>query len=141
MFTNAADAKARTNPINIKGKVDFSSNADVIVLIEGLRFSNFADGVDVAVGEPNYRSYWIVETKAPKGYEMLVEPIEVHVKSVSTTVVTDVIKNVPKNAGFKLPLTGASGASSIIMVAGLLLLVVGTSAVVVSRRKRGQAQA
>ncbi len=139
VFETKANAKAKTNPISIDGKDTFRSDGGV-VLIEGLRYSNWENGEEVLETSDNYRWYWIAETKAPGGYELLAQPIKVDVTSFQETVSVEV-KNIPKNAGFKLPLTGASGASSIIMVAGLLLLVVGTSAVVVSRRKRGQVQA
>lgn len=146
VFRSLTDAQNKTNPIVInegtpQAKSTFTSNAQGIVLIEGLRYSNWENGEEVLVGDANYQWYWIAETKAPAGYEMLAEPIKVDVTGESTTVVTDVVKNVLKNAGFALPLTGASGATTIFMVAGLLMLVVGTAAVVVSRRKKGQAQA
>ena len=139
VFETKADAKAKTNPISIGGRNTFPSDKGV-VLIEGLRYSDWENGEKVLKNSDNYRWYWVAETKAPNGYELLAEPIQVDVTSFQETVSVEV-KNIPQNAGFKLPLTGASGASSIIMVAGLLLLIVGTSAVVVSRRKRGQVQA
>lgn len=141
VYLTKADAEAKTNPISIGGSTTFKSNSDGIVLIEGLRYSNWENGVAVAEGDANYRWYWIAETTAPEGYEMLAQPIRVDVTSDSKTIVTDVVKNVPKNAGFTLPLTGASGATVIIMIAGVLLLVVGITAVVVSRRKQSQAKA
>lgn len=141
VFLTEEDAKAKTASaaIDINGVSTFTSRAeDGKVIIDGLRYSGWANGAEVAVGAPGYQAYWIAETKAPVGYELLAAPIKVVVNSVSDTVVTQQVLNVPKNAGFELPLTGASGATSIIMLAGLLLLIVGTSAVVVSRRKRSQ---
>ncbi len=137
VFLNKADAQAKTNAISIKGDSVFTSDANGKVLISGLRYSNWENGEEVLKGAQNYRSYWIAETKAPGGYEMLAQPIEVDVTSFEETVSVEVT-NVPKNAGFALPLTGASGASSIIMIAGVLLIVVGAAAVVVSRRKRAR---
>ncbi len=139
VFLTEGAAKAKTGAISIGGKNTFiSTGVDGRVVIEGLRYSGFVNGKDVDAAAEGYRTYWIAETKAPAGFEMLAQPIEVVVNSFSTTVVTQQVLNVPKNAGFQLPLTGASGATSIIMLAGLLLLVVGTTAVVVSRRKRSR---
>ncbi len=133
VFLTEEAAKAKT----INGVSTFTSrDGDGIVLIEGLRYSGWANGVAVAQGKAGYQSYWIAETKAPAGFELLAAPFEVVVDSPSTTVPTEVVENVAKNAGFQLPLTGASGATTLIMGAGLLLLVIGTVAVVVSRRKR-----
>ncbi len=133
----AAKAKTAAAAISIDGVSTFTSTGvDGRVVIEGLRYSGWADGGAVTTPEQGYRTYWIAETKAPEGYEMLAEPIEVVVNNFLTTVVTKQVLNVPKNAGFQLPLTGASGATTLIMGAGLLLLVIGTVAVVVSRRKR-----
>ena len=135
----AATAKTSADAITINGQSTFTSEGvDGRVVIEGLRYSGFVNGKEVEAGAEGYRTYWIAETKAPAGFEMLAEPIEVIVDDVSTTVVDQQVLNVPKNAGFQLPLTGASGATSIIMLSGLLLLIVGTAAVVVSRRKRSQ---
>lgn len=144
VFLSEADAKSKTNPIKINEGMEgeqstFTSDENGIVLIEGLRYSNFQNGSEIQ-DKANWRYYWIAETKAPSGYELLAEPIKVSVTSFEETVSVEV-KNVPKNAGFALPMTGASGATTIIMVAGLLLLLAGTAAVVVSRRKKGQAQA
>lgn len=144
VFLTEADAKAKTNPITInKGTAaaeDTFVSKDGVVRIEGLRYSNWANGQAVEKGDANYRSYWIAETKAPEGYELLAQPIQVDVTSFQETASVEV-KNVPKNAGFALPLTGASGAATMFTAAGLLLLGLGTTAVVVSRRKKVQAQA
>ncbi|WP_158600566.1 SpaH/EbpB family LPXTG-anchored major pilin [Tessaracoccus antarcticus] len=132
----AAKAKTASAAISINGVSTFTSTGvDGRVVIEGLRYSGWADGKEVTTPEDGYRTYWISEIKAPVGFELLTQPIEVVVDNVSTTVVTKQVLNVPKNAGFQLPLTGASGATTLIMGAGLLLLVLGTTAVVVSRRK------
>ncbi len=144
VFLTEEDAKAKTASaaISINGVSTFTSRAeDGKVVIEGLRYSGWANGGPVTTAAQGYQAYWIAETKAPVGFELLAAPIKVVVDSVSDTVVTQQVLNVPKNAGFQLPLTGASGASAIIMIAGVLLLVVGTIAVVVSRRKRNQVKA
>ncbi len=145
VFLSEADADANINPIRINEGLPsersvFVSDSDGIVRIEGLRYSNWANGVELSEDDANYLTYWVAETKAPTGYELLGEPIEVTVTSAEDTVSIEV-QNVTKNAGFELPMTGASGASTIIMIAGILLLVVGTTAVVVSRRKKNHIKA
>lgn len=145
VFLSRADAEANTNPVKINEGMPsersrFVSDSNGIVRIEGLRYSNWANGAELGTDDANYRTYWVAETKAPSGYELLARPIEVTVTSAEDTVSVEV-KNVAKNAGFQLPLTGASGASGIIMIAGVLLLIVGTAAVIVSRRKRADTEA
>lgn len=148
VFLTEATAKAGVPAVrDASDESTFTSRADGKVMIEGLRYSDWANGVEQYPGPTPprselYQSYWIVETKAPSGFVLLSEPIEVRVLSDSFEIVegAQVIENVPKNAGFELPLTGASGARTIVMVAGLVLLMVGTTAVVVSRRKRHQVE-
>lgn len=71
--------KSVTGEVDDKGEVSFP----------GLRASNFADGEMQQPGEsdgdkctvnPNYLVYWVTETKAPEGYELLVKPIPVAVE-------------------------------------------------------------
>ena len=101
--------------------------------------------------------YWISETVAPGGYELLAEPIPVvvAVDAAGVSTVTQVsvdangkpvldeadfaeasvlttIVNVEKNAGFVLPLTGGMG-TAILAIAGVALLAV---VLIVARRRR-----
>lgn len=122
----------------------FVSTADGTVVIPGLRYSNWANGVLIDDNHDDFQPYWIVETKAPEGFELLAQPIKV--KLNEKVVVLDGaaagdftnLVNVKKNAGFELPLTG--GAGTWMLTAGGLLLIVG-GGVLAIRRKKATAQA
>lgn len=94
LFNNYDDAKAATTGQNVRGATFESgkgSLSDGQVLITGLRASDHIDGVSgvpagtVVVDDqvksceptPGYIVYWLTETKAPTGYELLANPIPV----------------------------------------------------------------
>ena len=133
VFLSEDDARNNTNAIVIDGESVFTSDADGIALISGLRYSNFANGVELAEGDEGYRTYWIAEVVAPEGYELLANPIEVVVDSVSETVATETVVNVPKNGGFELPITGGAGSTALVF-GGLLLAVAGGVLLVARKR-------
>lgn len=120
---------------------------DGTVNLNNLRVSDWENGE--TVDQSAYRVYWLAETKAPEGYELLAEPIPVvlltngtvkQVTSANGTISSDSdlspltsVVNVEKNAGFTLPLTGGTG-TTLLTVGGLgLLALVG---VLVVRRRR-----
>jgi fimbrial isopeptide formation D2 family protein len=134
VYASQADAEAGTNPISLGGSTTFTVAADGTVTISGLRYSDFANGATVAPGAPGYQSYWLVETKAPTGYELLADPIKFDVTAATSTVGVDLtVKNVPSNAGFQLPFTGGSGRTVVYVIGILLILAAG--AVVIGRRR------
>lgn len=123
VYANQADAKAGTNPISLNGKTTFTVAADGTLTLSGLRYSDWANGAAVAPGSPDYRTYYLVETTAPAGYELLAEPVSFLINSASTAVGIDLqVKNVPSNSGFQLPLTGGVG-TGVLYAAGALLVV------------------
>ncbi|WP_099332692.1 SpaH/EbpB family LPXTG-anchored major pilin [Actinomyces minihominis] len=121
--------------VTVNGTGQWQSGADGKVTISGLRYSNWADGKQTAVGEPGYNHYWLVETKAPAGFELLAKPIPFTVTSQIESAATIEVVNTPHNAGGTLPLTGAAGTTGII-IAGLALIAVGGGAVAFSRSRR-----
>ncbi|MGR0160466.1 SpaH/EbpB family LPXTG-anchored major pilin [Paenarthrobacter nitroguajacolicus] len=130
VYTNEADAKAGTNAISINGETVFTVAADGTLTVSGLRYSDWANGAAVAPGDPEFRTYYLVETTAPAGYELLAEPISFLINAATTTVGVDLeVKNIPSNGGFELPLTGGVGtgvlyAAGVLLVAGAGLLFV-----------------
>lgn len=123
VYATEADAKAGTNPVTLGGATVFTVGANGQLTISGLRYSDWANGAAVAAGDPNYRSYYLVETTAPSGYELLAEPINFTITAATTAAGVDLqVKNVPSNNGFKLPLTGGPG-TTLLYLGGLLLLV------------------
>lgn len=136
VYPTQADAEEGTNEIVPTGATTpWVTGSDGTVTITGLRASNWANG-QLLTDEGDFQTYWLVETKAPEGYELLADPIEFTVLSNGTDVLAlgeaDVI-NVPENAGFELPLTGGAG-TAIFTIVGLGL--VGIAAVVLVRSRK-----
>ncbi|MFL6061825.1 MAG: SpaH/EbpB family LPXTG-anchored major pilin [Marmoricola sp.] len=131
VYTSQADAEAGTNAVDLgTPNQEFVVGANGQVTISGLRYSDWANGAAVASGDPNYRTYYLVETKAPAGYELQADAIPFTVTAASTTVGVDVtVKDVPANAGFQLPFTGGHGlrnyyiAGAFLIALALLLTV------------------
>ncbi|MGL9730449.1 SpaA isopeptide-forming pilin-related protein [Enterococcus sp. DIV0756] len=69
--------------------------------------------------------YTIVETKAPSGFELLKEPIEVHVPTYNYIAIV----HVPDKGHTKLPFTGSTKAMRIILIVAACLLVIGMTGV------------
>jgi fimbrial isopeptide formation D2 family protein len=133
VYTSQADAEAGTNPVTLGGQTEFTVDASGQVTISGLRYSDFANGQTVAPGDPGYQSYWLVEVKAPAGYELLADPIKFDITAATTAAGVDLtIKNVPANGGFQLPFTGGPGGK-LLYLGGILLLV---GAIVIGTRRR-----
>lgn len=122
IFPTQADALTGTNAIQTSDPLPASGEWT----FTGLRYSGWADGEAVTKGQAGYQSYWIAELKAPDGYELLAEPVEVVVDDFDTAI-DYTVENVQSNAGFSLPLTGGMGtlaltAAGVLMIAGALLL-------------------
>ncbi|WP_162616394.1 SpaH/EbpB family LPXTG-anchored major pilin [Xylanimonas allomyrinae] len=116
LYLSQADAQAGKDAI----ATDVSDVTTGLVTFTGLRYSGWADGKAVGVGDPGYRTYWLAETKAPDGFELLAQPIEV-VVSDDDQEFEYTVENVPSRAGFTLPLTGGLGTATL-MIAGVLLV-------------------
>lgn len=123
VYTSLADAKAGTNAVTLGGATVFPVvNANGELTISGLRYSDWANGAALATTDPAYRTYYLVETKAPTGYELLAEPIAFTVTAATTAVGVDLeVVNVQSNGGFELPFTGGPGTLAL-YVGGALLL-------------------
>ncbi|WGM22905.1 SpaH/EbpB family LPXTG-anchored major pilin (plasmid) [Paenarthrobacter sp. OM7] len=134
VFSNQADAQAGTNPIVLNGQSTFTVAADGTLTISGLRYSDWANGAAVAPGSPDYITYYLVETAAPTGYELLAEPISFLINATTTTAGVDLqVKNIPSNSGFQLPLTGGTGTG--LLYAAGTLLVVGAGLLLIRSRR------
>lgn len=125
IFDSLASAKQGTDPITIGGVSSFPTGEDGLARITGLRYTHHANGAPTT--DPDeVRYYWVVESKAPNGFELLAEPIRVEVTAAgeAALAVAYEIENVPSNAGFELPLTGGAGTVMFTM-AGLLIIAAG----------------
>lgn len=89
---------------------------------DGLRYSAFANGASVDKSADGYAHYWLVETKAPAGYELLPQPIEVSVDSQLAAAQAISVVNTPSHGGGMLPRTGSTGFW-VLVGAGVLMLV------------------
>jgi fimbrial isopeptide formation D2 family protein/LPXTG-motif cell wall-anchored protein len=116
VFTSEADALAGTGYLTINGNSTWTTGADGQIAMEGLRYSDFANGAPLTPA----RTLWLVETQAPAGFELLAEPIPFTVTGPATGQTIEVI-NVPANAGFELPITGGQGLA-IFTVLGLVII-------------------
>lgn len=122
VYASEADALAGTDPIELAGQTVHTVGLDGGLTLSGLRYSNWADGKQVSEGEAGYQSYWLVETKAPEGYELLAAPIEFTVTADTTSAAIDLeVENVLSNAGFELPMTGGPGTGLLYVAGGLLV--------------------
>ena len=105
-----------------------SSDPDGIAIFEGL-----ADYID---GDPvSYNSYWIIETAAPDGYNLLGDPIQITFDNTATEEnVYTIRKTVVNTTEFILPVTGGTG-TLLFTVAGIALVGVAVILVILSRKK------
>lgn len=140
LYTSETDAKNGTNPIKVTGSngnyvVDPESTTtefESVKSIDGesynLRVNGLAEG-----------TYYLVETKAPDGFNKLTAPIVIKItKSTDTdvnkwtiskdgTVETDKIIDVENSTGSLLPSTGGMGTIAFTVVAALLVFGVAVS--------------
>lgn len=148
LYLNAEDAAARRNPITVGGQTEFRTDEDGMISVGCLRFSDFADGLDVAPSDPIYQPYYAAPDRYPEGWEGDTEPLggTVVVPTVagSQILVFQVWEKsapgpIPPGPGPKptppptpnLPVTGAQ-VGGVALLAGVLVL--GGMALVRKRR-------
>jgi len=129
IYASQADAEAGTNPI-ATATTDAAGN----ITFTGLRYSNWANGVALNPGDPGYRTYYIVETVAPTGYELIPDPIAVIVDDFDN-VVDLTIEDVPANGGFELPITGGTGT---LLVSGVGIALLAGAGLMAARTRKSR---
>lgn len=117
------------------GTTTFETDANGEVTIDGLRNNDWEN--NEAVANPGY--YCLVETKAPEGFELQTRPIAFQVlqtnsKADNEYTLATTVKDVPKNGGFNLPLTGAAGIG--VLIGAGALLVGGSGAIALANKRR-----
>ena len=80
------------------------------------------------------RDYWVVETKAPSGYELVKDPIKVTV-NLNTASDTSWEATVENKKQSDLPFTGAKGTTLMVSIA-IGAIALGTAAVVIDKKRR-----
>ncbi|GAA3906637.1 SpaH/EbpB family LPXTG-anchored major pilin [Microbacterium invictum] len=116
----------------------WTTDASGNVTIEGLRYSAWANGAAVDTSDPAYQAYWLVETKALAGHQLLAEPVKITIDGDSVSQTTQIIVNQSTSGAFVLPLTGGTGVG-FLMIGGIVLLA---GVLVVARlRRRAEAAA
>lgn len=140
LYTSETDAKNRTNPIKVTGNngnyvVDSTSATTEFESVENID----EKGYNLRVNGLAEGTYYLVETKAPDGFNKLTAPIVIKItKSADTdvnnwtiskdgTVETDKIIDVENSTGSLLPSTGGMGTIAFTVVAALLVLGVAIS--------------
>ncbi len=134
VYLTKSDALAATNAVTTKENPAglWITGAGGNVTVGGLRYTNWADGA-AANGTPKSQTYWLVETKALEGHQLLGEPVEFVVDDNSATQTSQEIINAKTSGGgFELPLTGGTG-TAMLTIGGILLLA---AVLVVARRRR-----
>ena len=121
-----------------------TSDENGVAKFDGLKLDWFTDSNGDGKQDPSIpseatwekdkikKSYWIVETKSPSGYELLKNPVEVVVTLDSAAELVVDVENKEKT---DLPFTGGEGMTLMIIVA-LGAIAVGTTAVIIDKKRR-----
>jgi len=119
------------------GTATYTTGTDGTVTIDGLRNNDWEN--NAAVAEADRGWYCLVETKAPEGFELQTRPIAFQVLESNSDAdneytLATTVKDVPKNGGFNLPLTGAAGVG--VLIGAGALLVGGSGAIALANKRR-----
>ena len=149
LYTSAQDAKNGTNAIKVTGSngnyvVDPTSTTTEFESVENIE----EKGYNLRVNGLAEGTYYLVETKAPDGFNKLTAPVVIKItKSTDTDVnnwtiskdgtgETDKIIDIENSTGSLLPSTGGRGAIAFAVIAAILVFGVAVSFI---RDKRKEA--
>lgn len=68
LYATPQDAFARRNPVTINGVRRWATDDRGRLVINGLRFSEFVNGLDRETSDPLFRDYWVVPVSLPDGW-------------------------------------------------------------------------
>lgn len=98
LYLTKEDALARRNPVTVEGVAHWTTDAQGNLVIDGLRFSDYVNGLDRDSGDPLYREYWVAPINTPSGWEWVdTTPLGASVNS--TVEVKNLKFRVTKNDG------------------------------------------
>ncbi len=126
------------NNILDQGDTGYDSATDWVVITDNRGEAFFAGIKDYIVnsGSTVYQEYWLVETQAPNGYNMLSGPVKVTFDSSATEEKYYTMEVKVKNyQGFTLPKTGGTG-TLIFTVSGIALVGIAVILIVATKRKK-----
>lgn len=140
LYTSETDAKNGTNPIKVTGSngnyvVDPESTTTEFESVKSID----GEGYNLRVNGLAEGTYYLVETKAPDGFNKLTAPIVIKITKSTTgneedwtlskndVKEEDKIIDVENSTGSMLPSTGGMGTIAFTVVAALLLLGVAVS--------------
>lgn len=149
LYKTEQDAKDDTNPIAVTGSngnytVDKTSQSFDMVSVK----TEVVSGMNLKLNGLAAGTYWLVETKAPDGYNGLTAPIKITITKSGDTDVNnwtiskgneapegDQIIDIENSTGAILPETGGMG-TILFTVGGIALILIVAASFVISRRKR-----
>lgn len=137
LFLTAEDAANRTNPVSIWGDSEWVTDANGTIIIDGMRFSDFVNGLDRDPADPLYRTYFIRMIEVPAGWTGTTDPIGLVVNSSTEAQVALVELYRAEEGGSTggLALTGGQIAGA--WVLGAVLVALGLFALLARRRRKG----
>lgn len=130
--TSGSDGKAEFNGLELEWFTDTNSNGkqDPSIPAEATW-----PKVDPGNGDPFIsKTYWVVETKAPEGYELIKDPQEIIV-TLDTADDAVIEMNIINKKKTDLPFTGGAGMTLMIVIA-LGAIVVGTATMAIEKKRR-----
>jgi hypothetical protein len=116
------------------------------VLLHGLRFSGFVDGLDRDTDDPLYRQYWVMPVSFPAGWTGELTPQAAIVNSVTDAqIVTLQVRQADEGAAGLLGPGGALGPGTLartgLQASGAVLLAAVLVLLGLAARRRGRATA
>ena len=130
LFASEADALARKNPVYLS--TDGNGGGLTYTLTSNSSGTVVFYNVDIGTGDSiGPKDYWLVETKAPNGYNILAAPERITVGGGYANSFQMEVVNTPK---YVFPLTGGQGIL-IIVVIGVIFVGGAVSLLIVKKKK------
>ncbi|WP_197276227.1 SpaH/EbpB family LPXTG-anchored major pilin [Corynebacterium deserti] len=73
LYLSEEDARNGVNWVEIDGTSEWFTGVNGRLVIDGLRYSNFANGLDIPDTDESFHQFWVAPTVIPDGWRMLDE--------------------------------------------------------------------